>query len=330
MKSTYHFNSCIGPIINRYLKLKLALGRQYTAEYSILKYLDSFLHTKRCDLTAKSFLEWCHTFEHLTSGGRRIRMSIVRNLCLYRRRTETSCFVPNKLQFPTPHQTVRPYIFTKNEIMQLFNAIKKLQPSAQSPIRQENFRLALTLLYTTGIRRGELCKLVIGDYSPKDHTLLIRESKFHKSRLIPLSYDGWNELELYLKIRRKLKLPITADSPLMWNKKTILGFYTGPTFGRTFRHLFNILNFKTAAGSLPRLHDVRHSFGTHALLRWYHEGADVQAKLPYLSIYMGHVSIVSTQYYLRFIDEIVGSASERFAKNYSSMITVSHKRGTTI
>jgi integrase/recombinase XerD len=333
MSTTYHFNSCIGLVISRYLKLKIALGRQYIIEHNVLKHLDSFLYTKRCGLTTKSFLEWCHTHEHLTSGVRRSWMRIVRNLCIYRQRTEPLSFIPDKSQFPTPHQVIQPHIFTKNEIVKLLNAIKKLQSNAQSPIRQENFRLALILLYTSGLRRGELCRLIIGDYNPNEHTLLIRESKFHKSRLIPLSHDGWSELETYLKIRRRYRLPITAEHSLIWNcnrnrrKSSEKGGYTGTGLWSTFNHLFKIANIKTVSGHLPRLHDLRHTFAVHALLHWYSEGIDAQVKLPYLSIYMGHVSVVSTQYYLHFIEEVIDSASERFAKHYSSIITISDKRG---
>ena len=152
MNTTYHFNSRLKLVISRYEKLKIALGRQYITERNILKHLDLFLCAKRCDLTAKSFSWWCNTHEHLTSGVRRGWMRVVRNLCIYRRRTEMLCFIPNKSQFPTPRQVIQPHIFTKNEIIKLLNAIKKLQPSARSPIRQENFKLALVLLYTSGIR----------------------------------------------------------------------------------------------------------------------------------------------------------------------------------
>jgi integrase/recombinase XerD len=71
---------------------------------------------------------------------------------------------------------------------------------------------------------------------------------------------------------------------------------------------------------LCRARHKRHSFAVHALLRWYREGEDVRTKLPLLSTYMGHVSIASTQYYLRFIDNVVSSASERFEKHYSALI----------
>jgi len=73
---------------------------------------------------------------------------------------------------------------------------------------------------------------------------------------------------------------------------------------------------------LPRVHDFRHSFCVNALLRWYRSGVDVQAKLPYLTAYMGHVSIASTQYYLRFVNDLATAASDRFAQHWGNLITV--------
>lgn len=70
----------------------------------------------------------------------------------------------------------------------------------------------------------------------------------------------------------------------------------------------------------PRVHDLRHSFAVQALARWYRQGDDVQAQLPKLAMYMGHVSIESTAYYLRWTDEIAALASERFAHHFASTI----------
>ncbi len=329
MKITYSFSSSIASIIIRYLDLKQSLGRKYIIESRIFQHLDKFLNTTDSDLTAESFAKWCYTQQNNASGVRRNWMRTVHNLCLYRQRTEPLCFIPDPLQFPLLHQPIQPHIFTEDEIIRLFEAIKQLKPGTRSPIRRENFRLALVLLYTTGLRRRELIKLTLGDYNSTERTLLIRESKFHKSRIIPLSQDGYNELEAYLKIRRNRHLPISKESPLLWNKhhKTRIGYYTGAGLWTTFQSLFRIANIHTSNGRYPRLHDFRHAFAVHALLRWYREGENVQAKLPVLSIYMGHVSVVSTQYYLRFIQEVVNSASKRFEKRYSRLVSKSYKRG---
>ncbi len=327
MNKICSFSSVLGSTIERYISLKKALGRQYVSECRILKHLDLFLHNSQSDLTAESYNDWCHTQMHKSPGVLRNNcMRVVRNLCLYRRRTDPKCFVPDLTQFPIPHQAIQPHIFTEAEISRLLNATKKLISTSNSPMRKEIFKLVLVLLYTAGLRRGELCRLKIGDYDPTEHTLLIRESKFHRSRLIPLSYDAWKELEVYLKQRRKNRLPTSKDFSVLWNpycgeKNKPYGFCSGNYVYTNLKRLFVQAGIYTENGNLPRVHDFRHSFAVHALLRWYREGVDVQAKLPLLSIYMGHVSVVSTEYYLRFIEDVIEEASTRFEKCYSTLIT---------
>lgn len=96
--------------------------------------------------------------------------------------------------------------------------------------------------------------------------------------------------------------------------------YSGFGFGRIYRTLAQRAGIYKADGQLPRVHDARHSFAINALLRWYRAGVDVQNKLPLLSAYMGHVSIASTQYYLRFVEPLASAASERFAQHYGERL----------
>lgn len=91
--------------------------------------------------------------------------------------------------------------------------------------------------------------------------------------------------------------------------------YSGASFGRSLRRLFRRADICTAKGVPPRVHDLRHTYAVHALLRWYHAGVDVQAKLPILATAMGHVSIVSTAYYLPFLEPVAQAAGERFARH---------------
>ena len=192
--------SILHPLIHRYLDLKQALGRHYQTERHVLEKLDGFLARPRAmDLTAETFTAWCQTQGHLTPGVRRKRLRIVRNFCLYRQRTEPDCFVPDEHCFPSPHQPVQPYLFTTADIARLLQATTSLKAIPRATLRAEVFRLAIILLYTTGLRRGELLRLVVGDYDPQAHTVLIRESKFHKSRYLPLAPDGAREIEQYLQ-----------------------------------------------------------------------------------------------------------------------------------
>jgi integrase/recombinase XerD len=323
MDTPPEFASPLAPVITRYLSLKTALGRSYGTERQIFRVLDAFLVADHAaDLTPEVFERWCQSQAHLKSGNRRAQMRIVRNLCLYRRRTEPTCFVPDPAFFPPCHQYTPPYLFTPDEIARLIAASGALYTTVAYPLRTQAMRIGLVLLYTAGLRRGELLRLTVGDYDQRDHTLLIRASKFHKSRLLPLSTDAVTELEAYLAARWVSHPESLRDeAPLIWKGGTALHGYSGGGFGRVFRTVARQAGVLKADGQPPRVHDVRHSFAVHTLLRWYHAGIDVQAKLPLLSTYMGHVSIISTQYYLHCVEPLARMASERFARHYGELLT---------
>jgi len=322
MSEVRSFCSTLAPFISDYLQLKRALGRGYANEERILQLADSFLGRTGSDLTSESFAQWCLTQDYKTSGVRRSQMRIVRNLCLYRERREPNCFVPDLSEFPPLHQPVRPYIFRESEIAALIRATDTLKSSLGCPLRRETYRLAIVLLYTTGLRRGELLELRIRDYDPREHTLLIRESKFHKSRLLALSADGVREIAAYLGTRRHAGLPTSDECHLLWNRYKGGKGYTGTGLSGTLKKLFRLTGIRKPNGKQPRVHDLRFTFAAHALMRWYRSGADVRAKLPFLATYMGHVSIVSTEYYLHWSEDILAAASDRFAQRCSALVTV--------
>jgi integrase len=304
------FTSVLATTIREYLNLKRALGRQYNREEWILTRLDRFLAARKSDLSAETFAAWCLSLQNLASGVRRAHMRDVRNLCLYRRRREPGCFVPD--------QKVRPHIFTEAQVMRLLAIAHTLTRTSNSPLCPENTRLAIVLLYTTGLRRGELVRLTVEDYRRHERLLVIRASKFHKSRLVPLSADAAREIDHILEIRRRRRFPIEGDSPLLWHRSRS---YSHGGLGQVMRALFRKAAIQTLTGRLPRTHDFRHGFALTVLVRWYHAGVDVQTKLPSLATYMGHVSIVSTAYYLQFVEPLAAAASARFAKHCGALIT---------
>jgi integrase/recombinase XerD len=325
MIHTVETTSVISPTIARFVSLKQALGRQYDTQRQLLVRLDRFLAARPIsDLTVESYSAWCSSISHLMPSGRRMRMQLVRQFCLYRRRSEHACFVPDPSQFPPPQPRRRPHVFSQGEIIRLLDAADALRPWGRSPLYRQVARLALVLLYTSGLRRGELVRLTLGDYDPVERVLSIRDSKFHKSRMVPLSADAVREIERYLDDRRQ-SVPRGADAPLLLHGDTA---YEGNGLRLLMRHLFLVAGVRTVAGCLPRVHDLRFTFAFHALLRWYRAGADVQSRLPALAIYMGHVSILSTQYYLPVLDVVAEEASEKFDRHSASFFTPSpEKRG---
>jgi len=316
--------------IRKYIEMKQGLGRQFAEERRVLEKLNEFmLAIAATDLTQTEFESWCKTQMHLCSTVRRNRMRIVRNLCLYRTRGVPNCFVPDQLLFPALSQAVRPHIYSEAEIVRLLEAAAHLSTGSRCPLRPQVFRLAIVLLYTAGLRRGELVRLTLNDYNPQERTLHIRESKFHKTRYVPLSADASQELESYLAVRRKLKLPMLTNTALLWNLYRGGRAYSAGGLWRGIGKLLNAANVRKADGSLPRIHDFRHAFALQALLRWYRNGIDINAKLPLLATYMGHVSIVSTEYYLSFIPELAAEASKLFCTRYGALVEPLNERGAS-
>lgn len=321
MNEPPRFRSVFAATIARYLAVKEALGRQFTNERAVLTRLEGFVVARDADLGPETFAHWCTSQVGLTSGVRRARMRIVRNFCLYRRRAEPSCFVPDLTLFPLRHQTAPPHIFTADEIDRLLRAVETVGCTRRSPLRRDTLRLALVLFYTTGLRRGELLRLLVGDYDPAVGTLRIRDSKFHKSRVVPLSPDGASHVEAYLRARRTRCRRVGGEMPLVESPYCDGKPYTANGLREGITQLLSTAGIHTTAGRFPRLHDFRHTFAVHAMLRWYQAGADVQAKLPVLATYMGHASVLSTQYYLRVVDQLTGLASRRFASQYANLVT---------
>ena len=318
------FTSRLGKRLASFIALKKALGRRFFSETYTLAHLDRFLAERRlAALTPDAFVAWTMTFLHTTPTTRRARMLVVRKFCIYLRRTDPKCFVPDSRGFPSRHPHRRPYIFTRKEIADLIRAATRLPVRSTSLLRGAVFRLAIVLLYTAGLRRNELVRLALSDYDAAEKTLLIRASKFHKSRVVALSPTAMAEMARFLAARRRF--PHHADAPLLINNYGGPGAYSGGSFGLAMRQLFREAGIRARDGRLPRVHDIRHTYAVHALLRWYHDGADVQAKLPVLSTAMGHVSIASTAYYLALLEPVAAVASSRFERHCRALFTA---RGT--
>jgi integrase/recombinase XerD len=316
------WRSRLGRQIAGYVALKKALGRRFRDETYVFVQFDRFLAKRRAPaLTPGLFAAWVRTFAHVSPTVRRTRMRIVRNFCLYLRRTDRTCFVPDPSGFPAPHVLRRPHIFTREQIVKLLRVATKLPARSTSLLRAQVFRLAIVLLYTAGLRRGELVRLVMSDYDPAERTLLVRASKFHKSRLVALSRSAADEMERYLRARRRL--PHHADAPLLVSNHHGPRAYSGGSFGLAMRSLFRVADTRASDGRLPRVHDLRHTFAVHALLRWYRQGVDVQTKLPALAIAMGHVSVASTAYYLALLTPVAAEASGRFERHCRCLFTAS-------
>ena len=311
----------LGRWIAAWLTHQRSLGRGYNGEQWVLTHLQHFVAgTNAADLDQAGFDRWCASFAHLSATTRRGRQLAVRKFCLFRQRTEADCFVPDPLYFTRLCPYRRPVIIEPSQVEQMLRVADSLAPTANSPLLPGAMRLAVVILYTDGLRRGELARLTLEDVEPQTGVLRIRTSKFHKSRLVPLSPTANDALRAYL--RHRLATPFDTDpraTLLCWGRHGRHG-YTGAGLGQAINRLLVAADVLDAEGRRPRVQDMRHSFAVQALMRWYRDGADVQSNLPRLAIYMGHVSIVSTAHYLHFVPAMRQLASDRFEVAFGNII----------
>jgi integrase/recombinase XerD len=311
----------LGRSIMAWLAHQRSLGRGYVGEQWVLAHLQRFLAgINTVDLDRAGFDGWCGSFAHLSPTTRRGRQLAVRKFCLFRRRTEPDCFVPDPLYFVRLCPYRRPVIIEPSQVARMLVTADSLAPTANSPLLPWAMHLAVVILYTTGLRRGELARLTLEDSEPRTGVLRIRASKFHKSRLVPLSPTATKALRAYLRRRLAAPFDTEPDAPLLCCGSDGHHGYTGAGLGDAVNRLFVAADVIDADGRRPRVHDLRHTFAVQALMRWYREGADVQSNLPRLAIYMGHVSIVSTAQYLHFLPAMRQLASDRFEAAFGDLV----------
>jgi integrase/recombinase XerD len=314
------FQSLFAASLQRFLDVKRALGRAYTREAEALSHWDAFVHRRYPQarkVRAEMFYGWTQGLTHLSPVVCRNRQRVVRNFLLYYARDHAGTFIPDIRTFPKSTPAKPPRLVSETEMALLIQCAHQLPPSCTNPLRAETIRLGLMLLFCCGLRRGELLRIKLGDLDRGQSLIRIVLTKFHKSRLVPLAPSVANELDDYVQRRHRLKLPMSPESFLLWSGRRFPEVYAAQSLLAAWHQLCASTKVLDARGHPPRLHDLRHSFAANVLERWYAQGLDVQSKLPHLATYLGHVSPVSTHYYLQFTPELRQSASQRFHRRFA-------------
>jgi integrase len=202
-----------------------------------------------------------------------------------------------------------PYIYSHEELRRLLRAVDSVRRRSDCCLKRITMRTILLTLYGAGLRLQEALGLNGTDVDLNGSLLTIHESKFAKTRIVPIGPQLKQALAQYSATQAG-----EEDAP----------FFTTRT-GARIRHevvqeYFRILCRGSricrngGVGEQPRLHDLRHTFAVHRLTSWYQQADDVQKLLPHLSTYLGHVDIASTQVYLTMTPELLNEASSRFER----------------
>jgi integrase/recombinase XerD len=206
-----------------------------------------------------------------------------------------------------------PYIYSADELQRLINpaapeqvGFRKLQP--------HTLRAVLLLLYGAGLRVGEAVRLTLADLDLSAAVITIRDTKFHKTRLVPIGAALNQAMAQYAAQRKEAGHSQSADAAFFVLRRG------APLSVQIVEQAFVRLRTYAGVGRAdgaryqPRLHDMRHCFAVRRLTSWYEQGADVQKLLPHLATYLGHVSIAATQVYLTMTPELLHAASVRFER----------------
>ena len=220
---------------------------------------------------------------------------------------------------PLPHNEPRrpasalPYVYSHDELRRLFDALHAKRRRG-TKLDKDTFRTLLLLLYGTGLRPGEARRLTLGDVDLSAAILTIRDTKFYKSRLVPVGSQLAHAVDKYTTLRVNRPLLHGNDSSLLANTDGT-ALQKG-TVQRAFAELVRVSGIycSDSMRRSPGLHSFRHTFAVHRLTSWYRQGADLQQLLPQLSTYLGHTELAGTQVYLSMTPELLQQASLRFER----------------
>jgi len=300
--------------VQEYLSYRRSLGFLLRIEGQQLLEFATYVDNKKHlgPLTEEIAIEWARSSKKSSRFTWARRLEPVRCFAKYCCITEPDTQIPAKGIFGKAHRRNIPYIFSKYEIQQILGATKYLVP--ENGLRPISFFYLFNLLYVTGLRISEALNLTPEDVDLIRGLLWVRETKFHKSRLVPLHASTVQALSSYCQLRNKYIPPSKLQTFfILDNGKSITLRATEYAFLR-IRNLLD-LNAKSQ-GKMPRVYDLRHTFVCHRLLSWYKQGVDVHKVMPYLSTYLGHVKISDTYWYITGIPELMKIVSKRF-KNYA-------------
>jgi site-specific recombinase XerD len=316
--SPWKLRSSLAPEIQNFIHLRRLSGTDYQSQAQLLGYFDRFLldqHLSESRITREVTDAYLQSLSHLTPRTRSNRFCVVRQLSQYLARSNPYGYVPEPLRFIPSQGAHLPYIYSPSEIQALLTAASKLPPA--NSFRPCTYRMLLGLPYSTGIRIGEALALNREDFQEAEQRLYIAQGKFRKARWVPLSASTSQALQQYLHKRLQVG-SCSPDSPLFLNQRSCR--LSPCTVNQVFRYLLGQCGICHSKLTGPRIHDLRHTFAVQRLLAWYRDGQDLNARLPWLATYMGHVDLHSTHLYLQATPELIAQVHQRFHNHYLNQV----------
>lgn len=295
--------------LEHYLELRRAVGFEMRAEGRLLRDFLTFLQERTLaePLIAQAAVEWASS-----RGGSKYqagRLSMARCFLAHLRAHLPGIQVPAPGMIPCGVRPT-PYIYSEAQIAALMKEASALKPTGS--LRPHTYATLIGLLASCGLRPGEAVRLRDADVEMEatPPRLVIRETKFRKSRLVPVDSSTADALRSYASTRERLGYDGLCENFFVSESGAPLAY---STVGATFLDIVRRLDIHGVASSHgPNLRCLRHTFAVRRLLTWYGQGMDVNQLLPHLSVYLGHAKPQDTYWYLTATPDLLSKAGSRF------------------
>ena len=302
------------PLILNYISHRKSMGEKFRTNECYLKAFSRYVgdDIKIEDVSIDMVAEFLYGNSSVTSAWF-IKHTALSGFYDYAISRDFINYSPLPTNLPKRPPAFIPYIYTRAELRQLFKAAFSYQKN-RSHVEPYMVNKLLIILYATGLRLNEALSLTMGNVDLSQCLIIVEQTKFYKSRLVPFGNELAKEISDYLKWRKKQGFPQEKTSPFFYGRDN------KPLNMSTVENAFVRIRQKAGikrtdnARYQPRLHDLRHSFAVHRLMSWYQENAEVQQLLPILSVYMGHTYLAATSIYLTMTNDLLQEAGKRFEK----------------
>jgi integrase len=298
-------------LVQEYLEERRNLGFALTIPGSQLqafaRFADALRH--RGPLTRQLITRWARDeAERATPLTWAHRIAVIRPFAKHRARVAPGTYVPDADTFGPSRRRLTPHIYTDREILDLLAAADRLSP--KGTLRPATYRTLFGLIASTGLRLSEALRLKCADVDLDVGVLTVRQTKFAKSRLVPLHPTTVGALRRYLTLRQR-HAPTAKDGPFLVSvKETAL---SKSTVHGVFGWLRKRLGWTARGGhSAPRIHDLRHTFICRRVQLWHEYGTDIDNAMVALSTYVGHAKVSDTYWYLTAAPDLMSVVGRRF------------------
>jgi integrase len=297
--------------LKRYVSVRQGLGYKYQEQARDLSDFVSFMEARKATtITTKLALAWA-TLPPRSSISSALRLTVVRGFARHIASMNPKTEVPPNGIFPQRRRR-KPYIYSDAEINALLASALTLRPA--DGLQRWTYHHLFGLYAVTGMRLSEATGLQRSDVDLEEGVLTVRQTKFGKSRLLPVHPTTRAALRSYAE-RRDGHLGSRCGPHFFAGERG--GRLVKQHVHRVFWHLSREIGLRRPSDSSgPRVHDLRHTFAMRTLLGWYREGANVEEKLPVLATYLGHTCVKHTYWYLSACPDLMQEAVQRLDRRW--------------